>query len=93
MADLIEIEARITGRVQMVMFRDFIQRKARSLSINGEVENMDDKSVRVIAQGSEESLNKLIEYLHKGPLLAKVARADIDWRDVGEKFQEFSIKY
>lgn len=93
MSDLKEIDVRITGKVQMVLFRDFIQRKARSLNIKGEVENMSDRSVRVVAQGTEESLNKLIEHMHKGPFLARVLNVDVNWSDVGEKFSDFSIKY
>ena len=93
MSDLKEIDVRITGKVQMVLFRDFIQRKARSLNIKGEVENMSDRSVRVIAQGSQESLNKLIDHMHKGPFLARVLNVDVNWSDAGEKFSDFSIKY
>lgn len=93
MSDLKEIDVRIIGKVQMVLFRDFIQRKARSLNIKGEVENMSDRSVRVVAQGTEESLNKLIEHMHKGPFLARVLNVDVNWSDVGEKFSDFSIKY
>lgn len=93
MFDVKEIEARIIGKVQMVMFRDSIQRKARALGIKGEVENMDDRSVRIVAQGTEDSLNTLIEHLHKGPFLARVINVDVDWRDPEEKFSEFKIIY
>lgn len=88
-----EIKCRITGKVQMVMFRDFIQRKARSFGIAGVAENKDDRSVNVIAQGSEEALNSFIEHLHKGPFLAKVARVDVEWREPTETFSGFKIVY
>jgi len=57
-----EIECTITGKVQMVMFRDFIQRKARALNISGTVENGEDGSVRVVAQGDEKSLQTFIDF-------------------------------
>ena len=88
-----EIECSVSGRVQMVMFRDFVQRKARSLGIVGTVENKDDGSVRVRAQGGEEELKELIEHLHTGPLLARVANVDVRWQTPSETFQGFKIIY
>mgnify|MGYP001584867242 FL=1 len=77
----------------MVMFRDFVTRKARGLSLAGTVENREDGSVCVIAQGDEEKLRKLIEYLHKGPFLARVLRVDVVWGEISQKFQGFTILY
>ena len=88
-----EIKCRITGKVQVVMFRDFIQRKARGLGIVGEVKNMDDRSVCVVAQGTKDTLETLIEHLHKGPLYAHVARVNVEWREPSETFSGFRIIY
>lgn len=79
--------------MQMVMFRDFIQRKARSLGIAGAVENMDDRSVRIVAQGAEDALETLIEHLHKGPFYARVTRVNVEWREPTETFSGFKIVY
>ena len=79
--------------MQMVMFRDFIQRKARSLGITGTVENMDDRSVRVVAQGAEDALETFIEHLHKGPFLARVIRVEAERREPTETFSDFKIVY
>lgn len=88
-----EIRARVGGRVQMVMFRDFVQRKARALNISGTVLNKDDGTVAIVAQGSEENLRTLIEHLHKGPFLARVARVDVEWREPKEHYVGFKILY
>ena len=88
-----EIKAKITGKVQMVMFRDFVLRRARSIGLNGVVKNLDDGSVEIIAQGSKDSLEKLIEYLNKGPFLARVVRVDVGWREPTEDFSGFNIQY
>jgi len=88
-----EIRANIIGKVQMVMFRDFIQRKARSFDLKGIVRNVDSGSVEVIAQGDRDNLEKLIEYVHKGPLLAQVIRVDTLWREPSENFNGFTIQY
>jgi len=88
-----EIKCNITGKVVMVMYRDFVKRKAQALSLVGTVENKDGGSVEVIAQGDESDLHTLIEYLNKGPFLARVARVDVEWSEPTQEFQEFKILY
>ena len=86
-----ELDIRVKGRVQMVMYRDFAQRKARALDVVGTVQNMKDKSVHIIAQGKEESLEKYIELLKKGPALSSVDRIEITERDSLGKYAIFNI--
>ena len=75
------------------MYRDFVQRKARGLQLMGEVENLPDWSVRIIAQGTKEDLEKFIEYLHKGSFLARVQDVDVLWREPSRSFGGFNITY
>ena len=86
-----EIEAIIRGRVQLVMYRDFAQRKAKSLEIAGIAQNLPNGSVRIIAQGEERNLKKFIGELRKGPVLARVDDVDVIWRDATQKFESFNI--
>lgn len=88
-----EIRVIVHGRVQMVMFRDFVEHKARSLGLTGYVLNQDDGSVEVVAQGSRESLEKLIEYLHKGSFLARVERVDTELRKPSRFYDSFDIVF
>lgn len=87
------IECVITGRVQMVMFRDFAQRKARGLGLVGTVENLSDGSVVVIAEGKEEALRRFIALLHQGSLLSKVEEVKTGWKDATGEFSKFSILF
>ncbi len=87
------VEVSVTGRVQMVMFRDFSRRKARSLGLVGEVENLADGSVRVYAEGTEETLLVFIEFLKKGPLLARVTNVAYQWVSPRGGFTSFVIRY
>lgn len=71
----------VFGRVQGVMYRDFTQRTAKKLGIKGEVENMEDGTVRVDAEGIDEALSKFEEALSRGPIFArveKIIRKDIE---------------
>ncbi len=87
------IECQITGRVQMVMYRDFACRKARKLGLQGVVKNNADGSVTVIAEGEEVTLAKYVEFLNRGPVLAHVEHVGTIWGDEKREFSEFIIAY
>ena len=88
-----EIYCRVDGRVQMVMFRDFAQRKARGLGLVGYVHNRSDGTVEVLAQGDTEDLKEFIVYLQKGPLLARVDGVEVEWRKPEKEFSSFEIVF
>jgi len=88
-----EIHCIVSGRVQMVMFRDFTQRKARGLGLAGWVRNLPDGTVEVVAQGEGEELDRFVAHLHEGPLLARVERVEAQRRAAGEKLDGFEIRY
>jgi acylphosphatase len=87
------VSAAVSGRVQMVMFRDFTTRKARALGLVGEVENMPDGTVRVYAEGEEEPLARFVEFLKKGSVLSKVENVQFQFVQPTGQFSSFSIKY
>lgn len=88
-----EIHAIVSGRVQMVMYRDFAQRKARKLDLVGTVENLKNGTVEVVAQGTPESLKRYIEYLNEGSVLARVDDVAVVWRDPTDSFDDFCIRF
>ena len=88
-----EFRAIISGRVQMVMFRDFTCRKARKVGVAGFVRNLPDGAVEVVAQGTKENLEKLITYLHKGSVFSKVENVAIEWRTPQKTFDSFDLIY
>ncbi len=62
----------LSGRVQGVGFRWFVLNNAQSLGIRGWVANMDDGSVEVVGQASEETLETFGTIMAKGPPAARV---------------------
>jgi len=62
----------ITGRVQGVGFRFYMQRKARELGINGWVRNRRDGSVEAMVQGSAEAVEAMTAWARHGPPSAAV---------------------
>ncbi|OGG47713.1 hypothetical protein A2761_02345 [Candidatus Kaiserbacteria bacterium RIFCSPHIGHO2_01_FULL_51_33] len=88
-----EIECLVTGRVQLVMYRDFALRHARRFGIVGTVENLLDGSVHIIAQGTREKLELLLKDLKRGPILANVKDIVVVWRKPTTAYEGFSIVY
>lgn len=67
----------VTGKVQGVFYRNSTQKKGTELGLSGYVMNKADGSVFIEAEGEEESLKKLVEWCHIGPLLAKVSAVKV----------------
>lgn len=63
----------ITGRVQGVGFRFYMQRKARELGLTGWVRNCRDGSVEAVIQGSAGAVEALMAWARRGPPSAVVA--------------------
>lgn len=62
----------VTGRVQGVGFRWFVEKEARAIGIGGWVRNNDNGSVEVLASGSEQQLARMRKALQDGPRAARV---------------------
>lgn len=87
------VECTVSGRVQMVMYRDFVVRNARRLGVNGVVRNEDDGTVSVVAEGDEKTLHNFIIQLRKGPIFAHVENVHIIWGESTGEFLDFTICY
>ncbi|MBV8705760.1 MAG: acylphosphatase [Acidobacteriaceae bacterium] len=66
----------ITGRVQGVGFRYFVQHKATALGLTGWTRNLEDGRVEVYAVGNPQHLNDLAAALHQGPRIAEVRHVE-----------------
>jgi acylphosphatase len=62
----------ISGRVQGVGFRYFVQEHAQRLGLAGHAKNLGDGRVEVLAAGDEKSIDTLRGYLHQGPIGSSV---------------------
>jgi len=88
---MMQLEAIVSGKVQAVHYRVFVQDSATALDLVGSVENLSDGTVRVIAQGMPDVLKEFVEYLHEGSLLAEVTSVAIEWQSADVSFFEFSV--
>jgi acylphosphatase len=62
----------VSGRVQGVGFRWFVQTCADAIGVRGWVRNEDDGRVQVYGVGTTEQLDRLAACLHRGPSHAEV---------------------
>jgi acylphosphatase len=84
------MKIKITGRVQGVFFRQSAREKAFNLGIMGTVRNCEDDSVEIIATGTKEQLDKLIQWCRVGPPRAEVT--DVTSQELSlQEFRNFSI--
>jgi acylphosphatase len=72
------IHARVSGFVQGVGYRQGCRQVARSLGLVGWVRNLDDGRVEVFAQGRDEAVNRLLDWVWAGPSSARVAGVESD---------------
>ena len=63
----------VTGRVQGVGYRNFVEHLAGKIRIDGYVRNLRDGSVEVLGIGTPENLLKLRKGLERGPMMARVS--------------------
>ncbi len=62
----------VSGRVQGVGYRNYVEHVAGKLELDGYVRNRRDGGVEVFAIGTPEKLKQLRFALEKGPMLARV---------------------
>jgi len=65
------------GRVQGVFFRDSTRRKAESLGVAGWARNREDGAVEVVAEGEDDAVEALVDYVRRGPGHAEVSDVDV----------------
>jgi acylphosphatase len=89
---LARLHAMVTGRVQGVYFRSFVQEQAAELGLKGWVRNRWDGSVEVTAEGFRSKLELLLQALHKGPPSAWVEDVDFEWMNATGEFIGFNVR-
>lgn len=85
------VNIRVFGIVQGVFFRKSAKIEADNMGVVGWVRNEGDGSVEIMASGEKEALEKYISWCKKGPPLAKVEMAEVDWLEGEEEFDSFNI--
>jgi acylphosphatase len=71
-SEAIRVRIIVRGRVQGVWFRGSARDEARRLGLSGWARNRADGAVEILAQGAPAAIERLVEWCHEGPPLARV---------------------
>ena len=83
----------VSGRVQGVAFRYFVERRAAEIPVTGWVRNVRDGRVEIVAEGEKIDLESFLRFLRQGPRMANVDDLDIVWEDYRGEYADFRIVF
>ena len=84
------VSIHVTGKVQAVWYRKYTLDKAVELHITGFVKNLPDDSVYIIATGTAEQVQQLVEWCWTGSPGSKVLSVIVKEKE-SQQFDRFAI--
>ena len=84
---------RVTGKVQGVGFRYHVIRHAQELGLDGYARNLDDGTVEIWAEGTQEALNGLLDATRRGPRWAKVDDVKVEPASATRSIRGFTVRH
>jgi acylphosphatase len=82
----------VHGMVQGVGFRYYVQRVGMRKGITGDVRNLPDATVEIVAEGPPGQVEDFIKEVRRGPSMACVERLDIQDIAVTGRHLNFTIE-
>ena len=67
----------LSGTVQGVFFRKFIEDKAKNFGLKGFVRNIDDGKVELIIEGEDSKINEMLKISKQGSPHTKIEKTEI----------------
>lgn len=84
----------VTGRVQGVGYRNFVEHLAGKIGVDGYVRNRRNGSVEVLGIGTPEKLLALRRGMQKGPVMARVSGVSEEPSEVESQYVgNFTIEF
>ncbi len=87
-----QIQAVVQGVVQGVGFRYHTRQIAQQLGVKGFVRNQPDGTVEIVAVGTNDQLNALLDWANHGPVGAQVTKVDVEPQTGSVHFDDFTIE-
>jgi acylphosphatase len=85
------VHAFISGRVQGVGFRNFVEGQARKAKVTGFVRNLADGRVEAVVEGPMEAVQAVVEEMKHGPRSARVEKFEVKDEPPAGDFDSFDI--
>jgi acylphosphatase len=86
----VRLTAWVHGRVQGVGFRWWVRSRALELGLTGYAANRPDGRVQVVAQGSRDACEQLLQLLQGGKTPGRVDTVVVDWSPLGDAISGFT---
>ena len=83
----------VRGVVQGVGFRMYTQSEASRLGLRGYVRNLPDGTVKIVADGPADAIERLIEWAKHGPPAAVVEDVEVRAGDPTGDFSDFTVRH
>ncbi len=90
--DIFRLHIIVTGRVQGVGFRAYVQQAGSLLRLTGWVRNLGYDRVEAVAEGHRPTLEKFAEAVKTGPRASHVDEARVEWEMASGEFQGFVVR-
>ncbi len=82
----------VSGRVQGVGFRYFVQHIGTRLGLVGNVRNCPDSTVEIVVEGRAGPVAEFVREVEEGPPLARIERIDVHEIEPRGRFRSFLIE-
>ncbi|MFA5075283.1 MAG: acylphosphatase [Candidatus Babeliales bacterium] len=66
------LKIKVTGKVQGVGYRSFLQKHAIKLGVEGTIQNREDGSVFILACGTSDKLDDFLDSIYEGSKQSKI---------------------
>ncbi len=86
------VHIRVTGRVQGVGFRAFVQRAGTLFGLSGWVQNVGYDQVETVAEGPRKVLEQFVESVKIGPRVSYVEEAKVEWETPQGDCKHFEVR-
>jgi len=83
----------VSGRVQGVSFRAFVQQTGTMLGLTGWVRNVGYDQVETLAEGERAALEEFAQAVQTGPRASHVDAARVEWETPTGEFRWFDVKH
>ncbi len=91
--DLVRVHIWVTGRVQGVGFRAFVQQSGALFGLTGWVRNLGYNQVEAVAEGRRNVVERFIEAVRTGPRASRVDDARIEWEMPTGELEQFGVRF
>lgn len=81
MSDYTRFNALVSGNVQGVGMRRYVQRQAQDLRISGYAENLSDGRLEIVAEGFRSDLELLLVRVRMGTAHSRITDLQVNWTD------------